>query len=116
RFIDPQARFVFAAENSLPANAIPFDVFGAEFSHHGEDCTFETLLKAFRIQDRALDVISQLIHDIDLKDHKYGRPEAAGLDATIRALSRSIPDDHKLLEVASVILDGLYEDLSTQTR
>src|SRR6185295_17180188 len=80
RFIDRSAKFVFAPEKKLPANAIPFDVFGAEFSHHGEDCTFETLMKAFRIQDRALQNIAEIIHDIDLKDHKFGRVEASGLD------------------------------------
>jgi CRISPR/Cas system-associated endoribonuclease Cas2 len=109
RFIDRSAKFIFAPEKKLPANAIPFDVFGAEFSHHGDDCTFETLLKAFRIQDRALQEIAEIIHDIDLKDHKFGRVEANGLDLVIRSLGDSIHDDHQFLELGSSILDGLYE-------
>jgi hypothetical protein len=109
RFIDRSAKFVFAQEKKLPANAIPFDVFGVEFSHHGEDCTFETLIKAFRIQDRALQEIAEIIHDIDLKDHKFGRPETSGLDLVIRSLSASMHDDHQLLEFGSSILDGLYQ-------
>jgi hypothetical protein len=109
RFIDRSAKFVFAPEKKLPAAAIPFDVFGAEFSHHGEDCTFETLMKAFRIQDRALQQIAEIIHDIDLKDHKFGRVEASGLDLVIRSLGDFIHDDHQFLEVGSSILDGLYQ-------
>lgn len=112
RFIDPTARFLFAAENSLPHDAILFDVFGAEFSHRGDDCTLETLLKSFGMKDAGLNAIAQIIHDIDLKDHKFGRPEAAGLDAAIRALRTSLHDDFKLLEAGSVILDGLYKDYS----
>jgi CRISPR/Cas system-associated endoribonuclease Cas2 len=114
RFIDRYAKFVFAPEKKLPANAIPFDVFGAEFSHHGEDCTFETLLKAFRIQDHALQEIAEIIHDIDLKDHKFGRVEASGLDLVIRSLGDSIHDDHQFLEIGSSILDGLYQHFSNK--
>ena len=109
RFIDRSAKFVFAPEKKLPANAIQFDVFGAEFSHHGEDCTFETLMKAFRIQDRALQNIAEIIHDIDLKDHKFGRVEASGLDLVIRSLGDFIHDDHQFLEIGSSILEGLYQ-------
>jgi hypothetical protein len=112
RFIDRSAKFVFAPEKKLPANAIPFDVFGTEFSHHGEDCTFETLMKAFRIQDQALQDIAEIIHDIDLKDHKFGRPEASGLDLVIRSLSDSTQDDNQLLEIGSSILDGVYQHFS----
>lgn len=112
RFIDPGARFVFAAEDSLPEKAIRFDVFGAEFSHHGEDCTFETFLKAFRLRDPALRRIAEIIHDIDLKDGKFGRSEAAGLDLVIRSLADSVKNDHRLLEVGASILDGLHRSLS----
>ncbi len=111
RFIDPRAKFIFAPERELPKNALPFDTFGVEFSHHGEDCTFETLLKIFRIRDRALSELSEIVHDIDMKDAKFGRPEAAGLDAVVRSLSDSMRDDHKTLEVGSIILDALYQRL-----
>ncbi len=112
RFIDPSARFVFAPEKKLPKGAIPFDVFGAEFSHHGEDCTFETLMKAFQIKDSAVRQIAEIIHDIDLKDHKFDRAEARGLDMVIRSLGDFIQDDHKFLEIGSSILDGLYRSFS----
>ncbi len=113
RFIDSQAKFVFAPESKLPKDAIPFDVFGAEFSHHGEDCTFETLLKSFGLKDKALIAIAEIVHDIDIKDHKFGRLESAGLDAVVRALSNSLKDDHKVLEVGSTILDALYAYFSS---
>ena len=111
KFIDPRAKFVFAPESKLPRNAIPFDVFGADFSHRGEDCTFETLLKSFRITDKALGSMGEIVHDIDMKDGKFARNEAAGIDAVVRALSDSMANDHKTLEVGSVILDSLYERL-----
>ncbi len=113
RFIDPQAKFIFASESKLPKDAIPFDIFGAEFSHHGEDCTFETFLKSFQLKDKALTAIGEIIHDIDMKDHKFSRPESAGLDAVVRALSNSLKDDHRVLEVGSTILDALYSYFST---
>jgi hypothetical protein len=94
RFIDPKAKFVFAPESKLPKDAIPFDVFGAEFSHHGEDCTFETLLKVFQLQDKALATIAEIVHDLDVKDQKFGRPEAAGIDIVVRALGEALEDDH----------------------
>jgi len=112
RFIDPEAEFVFAPESNLPKGAIPFDVFGVEFSHHGEECTFETLLKSFQIRDKALTVIAEVVHDIDMKDSKFGRPESAGLDAVVRALSDFFKDDCKVLEIGSTILDALYSYLS----
>jgi hypothetical protein len=115
RFIDSKARFVFAGEKELPQNAIAFDVLGAEFSHHGESCTFETLTRSFQIRDSAIRIIGEMIHDVDLKDHKFGRPEGPGLDAIIRALSFSALDDHAALRNGSVILDALYKYYSKRS-
>jgi len=111
KFIDPKAKFVFAPESKIPPKAIPFDIFGAEFSHHGDDCTFETLLKSFRISDKALGSMAQIVHDIDMKDGKFARSEAPGIDAIVRALSDSMANDHKTLDVGSILLDSLYEGL-----
>lgn len=116
RFIDPQAKFVFAPETRLPKHAIPFDVLGAEFSHHGEDCTFETLLKVFQLRDKALAKIAEIVHDIDLKDQKFNRSEAAGLDTIVRALADTIKDDHKILEAGSDLLEALYNYFSAPKR
>lgn len=116
RFIDPQAKFVIAPESKLPNGAILFDVFGAEFSHHGEDCTFETILKSFQLKDKALTVIAEIVHDVDIKDNKFGRSESSGLDAVVRALSDFLKDDHKVLEIGSTILDALYSYFSNKKR
>jgi hypothetical protein len=113
RFIDQKARFVFAPESTLPKQAILFDVFGAEFSHHGEDCTFETLVKAFQLKDDGLEALAEIVHDIDMKDQKYGRAEAAGLDLVVRALGTANRDDHKVLEAGTVVLDALYKHFAT---
>ncbi len=112
RFIDTRARFVFAPEAKFPSAAIPFDVFGAEFSHQGDRCTFETLLEVFRVKDRALSDIAELVHDIDLKDGKFHRPESAGLDMIVRSLSEHFRDDARTLELGSRLLDAMYGRLS----
>jgi hypothetical protein len=114
RFIDKKAKFVFTPESKLPKNAIPFDVFGAEFSHHGDDCTFETLLKSFQLQDKALANIAEIVHDVDVKDEKFNRGEAAGLDAVVRGLSQSQRDDHKMLGAGSMLLDAIYAHFSNK--
>jgi hypothetical protein len=108
RFLDPKAKFVFAPESKLPRSAVLFDVFGTEFSHHGEDCTFETLVKAFRLKDDALEALAEIVHDIDMKDQKFSRAEAVGLNLVVRALGTALRDDHKVLEAGSVVLDALY--------
>ncbi len=116
QFIDKRPRFYFVAEGETVENAIPFDMFGAEFTHQGEDCTFETLLKRFGLSDtRGLSELAQIVHDIDLKDDKFQRLEAAGLNAIFNGLSESLRDDRKLLQQASAIFDGLYLLLDKQT-
>ena len=84
-------------------------MFGAEFTHQGEDCTFETLLKQFGLSDlQGLRDLAEIVHDIDLKDDKFNRLEAAGLNAIINGLSESLRDDRKLLQQTSAIFDGLF--------
>lgn len=116
QFIDKRPRFYFVAEGETVENAIPFDMFGAEFTHQGEDCTFETLLKRFGLSDtRGLSELAQIVHDIDLKDDKFQRLEAAGLNAIINGMSESVRDDRKLLQQCSAIFDGLFVLLDKQT-
>jgi len=84
-------------------------MFGAELTHQGEDCTFETILKRFGLTDiQGLREMAEIVHDIDLKDDKFNRLEAAGLNAIIDGLSESLRDDRKLLQQFSVIFDGLF--------
>lgn len=106
-FIDKKAKFVFSEENAFSETAIQFDTFGAEFGHRGDNCTFETFLKVFRIRDKALLQIAEIVHDVDLKDGKFQRNEASGINAVIRSISNLFNDDTKTLEFCSIIFDSL---------
>jgi len=110
RFIDPKARFFFLAEGETIEGATGFDMYGGEFTHQGEDCTFETMIRQFGLSDDAgLRSMAEIVHDIDLKDGKFNRTEAAGLSAIIRGLAESLKDDRKLAQTCHPIFDGLYE-------
>jgi hypothetical protein len=113
RFIDPKARFVFGNEPSTHPDAIPFDMFCPEgFGHRGEDCTFETLSKVFAIRDSRVKRIAQIIHDADLGDDKFGRPEGQGLDRVLNGWAKlDLPDDD-LLKRGMELIEGLYEGLA----
>jgi hypothetical protein len=117
QFIDKRPRFYFVAEGERVEGGIPFDMFGAEFTHQGEDCTFETLIKRFGLNDDpALREVAEIVHDIDLKDNKFNRLEAAGVNAAVRGLSELLKDDRKLLRQCNVIFDGLYALFSGDDR
>jgi hypothetical protein len=108
RFVDPAAEFVFAPPDQIPGDAIPFDMAGVEFGHHGEDCTFETLLRRTGLRDRKLAVLAEIVHEADIKDQKFAREEARGIDLALRALLSAIKDDHEALAQGMTLFDGLY--------
>ena len=87
---------------------MPFDMRGADLSHHGGDCTFETILRRYDLTDPVLWELAALVHEADLDDARYDEPAAAGLDAICRGLSLVL-DDNRNLEVSGAIFDGLYE-------
>lgn len=117
KFIDPKAKFAFVKDRNakaVPAPGIPFDMAGAEFGHHGEDCSFETLLKAFALgKDPALASLAEIIHDVDIKDGKFGRAEGPGLDLFVRCLRESAKDDFELLEEGGRFFSALHKGLKT---
>jgi hypothetical protein len=108
RFYDPDARFAFADAADAVRKGVPFDVLGADFGHHGEDCTFETLVKRLSIKDRRVKAIAEIVHEADLHDGKFTRHTAAGLDLAIKGLAEATPDDHELLERGGAMFDGIY--------
>ncbi len=108
RFIDPDATFVFAPPADFPKDAIAYDAPGVELSHHGEDCTFETLVKRGRLRDRRLTRLAEVVHEADLRDGKYPHEEARGIDVAIRALLAASPDDHQVLAQGMALFEGLY--------
>lgn len=108
RFLDADAAFVFVDDpDEIPTDAIAFDIRGADLSHHGADCSFETFLRRHNLSDPALTAIAEIVHDADLGDELFGAPEATGLDVLIRGLSMTV-DDARLLEITGPVFDGLY--------
>ena len=113
RFIDSKARFDFAPEEQLPKDSVPFDMLHESgFGHRGDDCTFETLRKEFRIHDRRVKVISEIIHDADLADGKFGRKEGFGIDEVLKGWARQRISDRELLDRGMQLLEGLYHSAS----
>jgi len=110
RFIDPEARFRFVrAQDPSTAGELRFDMFEADFTHEGERCTFEVLLRRFALTDRALARIGALVHDIDLKDGRFDRPETVGLDHLIAGIAMRHKDDEARLRDGAAVFDALYE-------
>jgi hypothetical protein len=115
RFIDPEAEFLFVPPPEFPTDAIPFDALGAEFGHQGEDCTFETFLKRFGLRDRRLAQLAEIVHEVDLRDQKFRREEARGVDLVIRGLLATLKDDHEVLAYGMALFDGLYAAIGGRT-
>jgi hypothetical protein len=111
RFIDPKARFKFVhgSQYAPKAGELRFDMFEAEFTHQGDLCTFEVLLRRFALKDSALRQIAEIVHDIDLKDAKFARPEAVGIDRLIVGTALRHKRDEARLEAGGGVFESLYE-------
>jgi hypothetical protein len=116
KFIDPQAKFVFATENRKPAGAVPFDMYESGFGHRDEDCTFETLTKAFRIKDKRVAVMGEIVHDADLFDEKFGRSGGFGIDEVMKGWAQTTASDAELLHRGMQLAEGLYLSLRKKGR
>lgn len=110
RFIDPEARLKFVADERYRplADEIRFDMFEGEYTHIGENCTFEVLVDTFCLGSLPITTIAEIVHDIDLKDKKFGRPEVHGIQAVFSGIAATYSDDQARLERGSTILDELY--------
>ncbi len=111
RFIDPKAKFVFEKRAASAPKALSFDFSEGEFSHQGEDCTFETLLQRFRLVDKALRQIGEMVHDADLDDQKFQRTECVGIDRVLKGWAKQGMSDEQLLTEGARCFDGLYTAL-----
>ena len=111
RFVDPAARFRFADSQSPEAapGELRFDTVGGEFTHEGDRCTFETLVARLGLGDPAVLQIAEIVHDIDLKDAKFGRAEAAGILQLVDGLALAHADDLDRLDRGFALFDDLYE-------
>lgn len=111
RFIDGNAVFHFSDEKDLSLTGkakVVFDAAGAEFTHIGNLCTFEVMVRAFGIKDKAVRKIAEIVHELDIKDEKYGNPETRGLGDILSGLRKSTDDDAELLEKGISIFEMLY--------
>jgi hypothetical protein len=111
RFIDPRAHLKFVAAKGYvqEKGELRFDMFDGEFTHEGEDCSFEVLLTRFGIADAALRALSKIVHDIDLRDGKFRREEAAGVERLIAGICMAHPKDDERLRRGKDLFDDLYE-------
>ena len=111
KFIDAKARFAFASDGQKPIDAVPFDMYEGGFGHRGEDCTFETLTKAFRIADKRVAVMAEIVHDADLFDDKFGRREGFGVDEVMKGWAQQNLSDSELLHRGIQLAEGIYRSL-----
>lgn len=112
RFVDPEAAFVFLSRTDERADGtLHFDMFGGEFTHEGDLCSFEVLVARTRLEDPGLRAVGEIVHDLDLKDDRHGRAETAGVGSVIAGLCQANPSDEERLAVGCRVFDALYEHL-----
>ncbi len=118
RFIDPKARFKFVpAKGYAPApHELRFDMLDAEFTHEGELCTFDVLIQRFVLRDPALRHLAEIVHDIDLKDAKFGREEAAGVGLLVTGIAAAHPEDEDRLARGTTIFASARPLLAKEWR
>lgn len=114
-YIDHDAEFVYVDDlDDVPDNATPFDMVGCDLSHHGDDVTFETILRRYDLVDPVLWRIGEIVHQADVEDDRFDAPEAAGLDTIIRALGLD-HDDEDVRTTTATILTSLERYLRRET-
>ena len=118
KFIDPQASFKFVpSKGYVPQpGEVRFDMFEAEFTHVSDRCTFEVLLERAQLDDPALRAIGEIVHDVDLKDGKFGREETPGIAGLIAGITLAHPNDEQRLTRGAAVLDDLYQYLRNKKR
>lgn len=109
RFVDPQPRFGFVAPGgAVPAGGIPFDMAGVELGHHDVRCSAEVMAERCRPEDEALRALAEVVHDLDLKDQRFGRAEAPGLKRLLDGICSLTEGDEERIRAASPLFDALY--------
>lgn len=110
RFVDPAARFRFvdASGGAVKPAERSFDMTGAHFTHEGDRCSFETMCRRLGLDDEALKHLGEIVHDLDLKDSKFGRPDAAGVQRLVEGLSAAHEDSAARINAALPMFDALF--------
>ena len=111
-FIDKEAEFIYVPKEEVfkkakELNAVPYDIPGAEYSHYGDECTFDYLVKKHQLNDSALHVLAEVIRGADTDRFDFA-PQSAGLWAISAGLSYNHKDDHEMLAIGIKIYDALY--------
>jgi len=114
RFIDPKARFTFAEKPKAGSKSIPFDMYGVEFSHHGNACTFETLVGRFAIKDATVSRLAKIVHDLDLKDDRHQLPERVAVGKLVEGLRQMYGNDGQLLQEGIKMFEALYRSMAKE--
>ena len=112
RFVNPNAEFIYVPKDQVLAVAkqtggTPYDIDGVEFTHEGERCSFDTILRIYEIRDQALDHLATIVRGADTSRHDLS-PQCGGLFAISLGLSANFPDDHEMLKHGMVMYDALY--------
>lgn len=112
RFVDAEAEFIYVPTDQVMAkaeelNAIPYDLPGVEYTHEGDKCTFDYILKKHKLEDPALHHLALIVRAADTDDYALS-PQAQGLFAISAGLSYNLKDDQEMLAYAMVIYDALY--------
>jgi hypothetical protein len=112
RFVDPDAEFIFVPPDEVERiaaseGAIPFDVPGAELGHHGDECSFDDIIKKYDLHAPGLDRLARIVRGADT-DAKQLTPEAAGLEAIAEGFRLVYADDHEQLEAELPVYDALF--------
>lgn len=111
RFIDKNVVFKFIDEKELEIlgkDTVAFDMRGGEFTHVGDICTFEALVKSFGIKERAIKKIAEIVHELDMKDGKFNAPEAKGIEDILTGIRKTVKDDADILEKGMAVFEMLY--------
>ena len=109
RFIDADARFVFIGDGGkLPSGAVLFDMAGGEFTHRGDLCTFEVLIRSFGLKQKPLRKMAELVHELDIKDGRYKAPEASGIEELLTGIRKTAKNDAESLEKGMAVFEMLY--------
>ena len=111
KFIDENASFVFIDENNLDKmdkDVIPFDIRGGRFTHAGDLCTFEVLMKSFSLKDKTLRKIAEIVHELDVKDDKFRNPEAKGIEDILSGIRKTAKDDNESMGKGIAIFEMLH--------
>jgi hypothetical protein len=118
RFIDHAARFTFVSSKKYKPqpNELRFDMFDAEYTHDGDLCSFEVMIRRCGLDHKLFTPLAEIVHDIDLKDEKFGRPETAGIKMLFSAIVTTHPKDEERIEIGGKILDDLFEHHKQQVK